>query len=433
MISSQLCVFVFLICCCCRSVWFRGSVFLQMDPFDLTATDDMDMPMNFHQLENRINGLATENLAGIRLNSTFASIHIDGVEYASLMELREELGRPRDLHLFANKMNGKNLALLLDMPLDPIAHQLSLPPAVPIVNETNVPVLLSGDIMRMSRSLDKRVAIIDAIQKWIHHGIDGFYMNGLDKFHDDPLLLENVRMWKKLLGPEKVLIVNNALLDKVNRSLSDSLLSYVDLVVVELDTRRDPQKIAEQIKNNLNSVSVPGTDVHIQWSLSEDSVHPMMVGNDDQISSDFTLASTLFLLMLPGSPCLVYGRQFDVTKHPGLNFDEHQPFGRITDTVRLRAVSPSIYQSKIEKGEKIEPNTSIRFSKNSNVLIVERWYPRRNSFLGISNLGLKESTMDLSDSFYSGEIIIGRAEPTRIYFKETVISSTETVIIKLDK
>lgn len=402
----------------------------------MAENDSSDIPMSFHQLENRIDSLVTDNLAGIRLNSMFASHHIDGQQFTSILELRQELGKPHDFNLFAKKMNGKNLALLLDLPLQPAAHQLSLPPVAPIFNETGTSVLLTGDIMRISRSLDKKMSITDAIQKWLHYGVDGFYMDGLEKFYNDPLLLDNVRVWKKLLGPERVLIVNYTLLENVNRSLAESLLSYVDLVVVELDTRRGAKKTAEQIKASLDSVSVPGTNAYIQWSLSKNASHATSGADDDQSNSDFTLASTLFLLMLPGSPCLSYDTQYDTTRRQdnrAINFGELNHYDRITNAIQLRAISPSIYQSKIEKGEKIEPNTSIKISKSENVLIVERWYPRRNTFVGITNLGPKEISMDLSDSFYSGEIIIGRAEPTRIYFREATISPIETVVIKLDK
>lgn len=414
-----------------------------MNPFDMAETDSLDIPMNFHQLEMRIDSLETENLAGIRLNSTFATYQIDGHEYESIMELREEMGKPHDLHVFAKKLNGKNLALLLDMHLDPLAHQLTVPPVAPIINETatvGTPILFTDDIMRISRSLDnKKISITDAIDKWTRFGIDGFYMAGLDKFHNDPLLLENVRMWKKLLGPEKVLIVDNTLLDKVDPSLVSNLLSYMDLVVVELDPRTGAKRVAEQIKTNLDAVSVPGTNVHIQWTLNRAAINETIYDGSSglNLNKQSTLAATLFMLMLPGSPCLMYDGQYDATRHfdnHAVNFDgDVNHYNRITNAVQLRALSPSIYQNKIEKGEKIEPNTSIKISKSSNVLIVERWYPRRNTFVGITNMEPKEIAMDLSDSFYSGEIIIGRPEPTQIYFKEATIRPRETVIIKLDK
>jgi len=149
--------------------------------------------------------------------------------------------------------------------------------------------------------------------------------------------------------------------------------------------------------------------------------------------------------MLPGSPNLVQGGQYDITatymklnsqnENEGLvvgppPFNQYQ---RITNAIGLRNVSPSIYQNAIKKIDKTESNLLITVSKSTNVVIIERWYPRRNTFVSISNLSEEDVTMDLSELYYSGEIVLGRTKPERIYFEGFTIRPTETIIIKLDK
>lgn len=396
-------------------------------------------------MASHIDHLATDNIAGIRLNSIFATYSIDKDHpIASIFEINNELGKPQDLHYLAKILNEKSLAVVLDLPIDPLAHQLSQPESITTENISSS-IVHTADIMRISRSIDKKSWIMDAIALWVRFGVNGFYLNGLEKFADDPLLLDNVRMWKTFLGPDKVLIVNNAILENVNRSMAEDLFNYIDLVTVELDTMHGAKKVAEQIKYNLDGITSSGAKPFIQWSLKKQE---QKLPPENVETSDYELASTLLMLMLPGSPILTYGTQY---KEPslkeqtyGTNFNEavsafvlapssFNHFRQVTNAIALRNMSPSINQNTIQKGGKTEPNTSTKINKSENVVIVERWYPRRNTFISISNLGDKKVSMDLSDLFYSGEIVIGRAEPERIYFKELSVSPAETIVIKLDK
>lgn len=410
-----------------------------MNPFSLPASQSSS-EYNLRELAGRVDHLYTDNIAGIRLNSIFASVQSGEHYHASLLEINKDLGVPQDVRILSEILDLKNLGLVLDLPINPIAHELSQP--TPQVNETDASIVLPGDIMRISRAAEKRTPIIDAIQYWVNYGVDGFFIEGLEKFYDDPLLLDNLRMWKKILGPQKVLIVSNVILEKVSRSVADDILKYVDLVTVLLDSSSGAQKLAEQIKFNLDSIAAPGTTPFIQWTLSGAFKTTM----SEERSHGYTLASTLLTLMLPGSPSLLYGNQYEATtidqSIANANVDDKSTlvappspnhFQWITNIIAMRSISPSIYQNAIQKGDKVDPNTSIKISKSENILIVERWYPRRNTFVSISNFGETDVSMDLSDLFYSGNIVVGRTVPEPIYFKEFSIKPTETLIIKLDK
>lgn len=206
-----------------------------------------------------------------------------------------------------------------------------------------------------------------------------------------------------------------------------------------------------------------------------------------QHSPNATLAATMMALMLPGTPSILYGDEI------GLG-EAHDPLGDHADTramhhlapmawsteqqftarqtlpwmpaaaasslgpralsanidtlaglVTLRRQSPTLYQSGIvPKGPAAaaettavrppEPlsNTAIRHSKK-DVLIVERWYPRRQSFVSVTNLGAKRVGLDLSALFYGGVVVAGTGSGDRVLFGEFMIGPEETVVVRLDK
>lgn len=69
----------------------------------------------------------------------------------------------------------------------------------------------------------------------------------------------------------------------------------------------------------------------------------------------------------------------------------------------------------------------------SDLLIIERTYPRRNTFVSVTNLGLENLSIDISAFYYAGELAIGPAKGSKIFFDNFKVRSRETVIIKLDK
>jgi len=306
--------------------------------------------------------------------------------------------------------------------------------------------------------------ITNAIKQWANLGVDGFYIKGLENYYDDPYLTENVQLWKKTLGADKILIVSKTLFDRVEPKIVNELIQWIDLVDVYLDISQGSQKVAADIKNVIEGVLEPGDGPYIQWSLSGVSERRVTSG----MSPNATLAGTLMQLMLPGSPSIFYGDEIALQ-------ESHDPFGDhgeskhlhhlstmewntshqftnlitlpwlprgaavsfdhinyVSDMISLRESSPSIYQNVIRKTARPERNTSVKFSRN-DLLILERWYPRRRSFVSITNFSNRKLSLDLSAMFYSGEIVIGSLKGHRVLFSEFEIGPIETVIIRLDK
>lgn len=374
------------------------------------------------------------------------------------MDIDDVLGGKKELKTVIDSLHAKNMSLLLDLPIYPLIRELNEPRNL-VFNSTD-----NHTLSLHSTEEDDEDMITKAIKLWIGLGVDGFYIKGLENYYDDPFLTENVELWKKTVGTNRILMVSKTLFDRVEPKIANELIQWIDLVDVYLDISQGSQKVAEEIKNVIEGVLEPGDGPYIQWSLGGVTERRITSG----MSPNTTLAGTLMQLMLPGSPSIFYGDEIALqesydplgdhgdNKHlhhlSAMEFNTtHQFTSRntlpwlprgaavsfdhmnyIADMISLRESSPSIYQNVIRKTSKPEKNTSVKFSRN-DLLILERWYPRRRSFISITNFSNRKLSLDLSAMFYSGEIVIGKLKGQRVLFTEFEIGPVETVIIRLDK
>ncbi|KZC10081.1 Neutral and basic amino acid transport protein rBAT [Dufourea novaeangliae] len=72
---------------------------------------------------------------------------------------------------------------------------------------------------------------------------------------------------------------------------------------------------------------------------------------------------------------------------------------------------------------------------DDEVIVIERWYPRRNSYVFVANLGNSTQTKDLSFLYYGGHVVVGPTYRLNkdVYFKELTVPPGEAFVIKLDK
>lgn len=391
------------------------------------------------------------------------------------MEVDDVLGGTKELRILADLLHARNMSLVLDLPIYPLLKQLNQQTSLSddFDEQTNISTTatstdeqnLNAAIAKANRvPAEQHDIISDAIRLWLSLGVDGFYIKGLENFADDPCLVENLRLWKSFLDTDQVLIVTSKLIDKVNENVATDILHIVDLVDVYIDVTKGAQNIAAQIKSAIEGPLKPGNGPYIQWSLG--GVNERRISNEFAVN--VSLAATLMELMLPGSPTIFYGDEIALQ-------ESHDPLGEHSDTkhlhhlsamawntvpqftsrdalpwiprggaasfhhmdyvsemIELREKSPSIYQNFIRKMGRSEPNTSVKYSRN-DIVILERSYPRRNTFVAISNFSQKKVFMDLSAMFYSGEIMIGADKGQRVLFSEFEIGPIETIVVRLDK
>lgn len=101
-----------------------------------------------------------------------------------------------------------------------------------------------------------------------------------------------------------------------------------------------------------------------------------------------------------------------------------------------------VLTSSFRKQDIVSSNFAVRSSAD-NLLVLERWYPRRNSIASITNMSPASVTLDLSSMFYSGMRMLyphnnehlsqTSEEYEKIYFKSLHLHPHETLVIRLDK
>lgn len=408
------------------------------------------------------------SIGAIRLNSIFAAKHYPDNfrEIDSLFNVSNDIGTVKDLEYLISVLHEKNISLILDLPLYPIYERLQ-PSTMENLTQNAKDSAAFQEYRRVERSLIDDNQITNVMRYWLSKGVDGFYMKGLENFADDQYLGENLREWKYVLGPDRIMIVNRELFNRVSEELADEMLTVIDLVDVFLDISNGTQLIERQAMDILNSRLGPSElGPWIHWSING-------VDRSGRVASGLTpnasLAALLMELMLPGTPSVFYGdeismqqftdpsKEHDDSKHlfhlPAMSFNDQSTFTNkqtlpwlpksasvsyqhleyVSDAIALRKRTPSIYRNSVNKdGIAAHGNTHIRANKN-DLLIIERTYPRRNTFVTITNFGPENLTIDISALYYSGELVLGPVKRSKVFFKNFKIRSLETVMIRLDK
>jgi glycosidase len=383
------------------------------------------------------------------------------------MNITKELGTPEDLKLLAAELKSKNISLILDLPLYPFYQKLE-PSTMENFTKSASEIRHVGDeYLRSKRNIIDDNGITNVMRFWLNHNVDGFYLKGLENFADDQYLMENIREWKYVLGSDRIMIISEALLERVDDELADEILESVDLVDVYLDISNGTQSIEHKVIKTLKGKLRPRENgPWIHWSLNGIDKRRMAAS----VNQNSSLAGVLMSLMLPGTPSIFYGDELSMgnvndpfnehseTKHlhhlptmpftdQGLKFTasqilpwlpksatfsyEHLQF--IMDACALRKKSPTLFMNAVNKdGTGVHGNTHVRANQN-DLLIIERTYPRRHSIVSITNLGSLNLAVDISAFYYSGQLVLGPAKGTKVFFTNFKIAALETIIVRLDK
>ncbi|GAB0089109.1 4F2 cell-surface antigen heavy chain [Sergentomyia squamirostris] len=441
--------------------WYKGSVFYEIFPASFQDSNG-DGLGDLKGLASRVDYIDSLGVGAVRLNSIFPAKHYPDhfQNVTTLLDIDEILGSARDLSYLSRVLHKRNISLLLDLPIYPLIKHLAT-----IEKNDNVSSSHVNDTELDGVFQNEDDPILTAMRLWLSLGVDGFYVKGLEHYVDDPYFVENIREWKFALGGDRILMVSKIVFDSVDDTVSEKIKDHVDLVDVFVDASNGTKIIAETVQSLLNSQYLaPGFGPWIHWSLGGVEIRRLAQGT----SSNTSLAATLMQLMLPGTPSIFYGDEVALqevydplgehedSKHlhhlstmvwdsdiqftvkeslpwlPRGAFVAFHHFEYVAGMIRLRQISPSIYQNAVIKEKQSVLNTAVRYSKN-DILILERWYPRRHTFTSISNFGTKPLVLDLSAMFYSGEIILGPFKGEKVFFSSIQVKPMETLVIKLDK
>ncbi|XP_076181656.1 alpha-amylase 3 isoform X2 [Ptiloglossa arizonensis] len=397
------------------------------------------------------------------------------------------------LHPFVKTLYNENLAIeqpnktdkavreRRDFTEDPILHEMV--PTTPSSSLQAIREVLSSVSSPLDESQQQALAfnrlnavtenpVTVAIKIWLQRGVDGFYLKGLKHYVDEESFSSSLSHWKSLLGVERILICHmDALKDAKSNAVRNAILKWMDLVDVTLTVASGTKEIKKQVEDVTKGLlfEKPGYP-WVHWSIG--GVDSKRVASSISVKNA-TIAATLLGMMLPGTPSIFYGdeigiRNCDCEDHKdlahvhnlapmywGMNDDLNQKFasvsvttwlpeaakpletslmGTISEMASLRFKTPPIYVKAVLKENQVLANCDIRYA-DDEMIVIERWYPRRNSYVFLANLGNKTLTKDLSFLYYGGHVVVGPTYRLNrdVYFKELIVFPGEAFVIKLDK
>ncbi|XP_014612260.1 PREDICTED: maltase A2-like isoform X1 [Polistes canadensis] len=312
-----------------------------------------------------------------------------------------------------------------------------------------------------------------AIKTWLGRGVDGFYLKGLERYVHENNFPSILRYWKSLLGPRKILICH---VDALNAAMHfdrsrNTILTRIDLIDVALRVSNGTEDIKAQVESITKGILFEKASYPwVHWSIG--GVDFRRIASSINVKNA-SMAVSLLALMLPGTPSIFYGDEKGIIdcecedhqdlehlhnlapmyweKKDGLDDKftsigvtawlpeaskplETSLIGTIAEMTKLRSDTPPIYVKAIAKDNGVIANCDIRYTKDE-IIVIERWYPRRNSYVFVANLGNESKSKDLSSLYYGGHVVVGPANRLKqdVFFKELNVPPGEAFVIKLDK
>lgn len=450
--------------------WYQGGVFYEIFPATFQDSNQ-DGVGDLRGIANRVNYLRDLGVQAVRLNSIFPARgfpeHYDNV--TTFFNIDTHLGTFDDFQDLVAALHGQNISLLLDLPLLPLISKLGSGGGGAVGGVGGAAGSADTESSDNSEVIVEDSLIVKAIKFWTDKfRVDGFYVKGLEHFHNDTFLLSSVRNWKQALGSDRCLLVSRALIDRLHEEVVvTELLRHVDLVDVRLEVERGPQHVAKQIESVIHGPLGVGAAVWPHWSINSVDRNVRLSASH---SANSSIALVLLELMLPGTPNLFYGDEISLgslhDKDEAYKDDRHlhhvptmrynnshftsigtvlpwlptsqiahfEHASLVREAIALRSESPAIYLKQIVRQDRLLQNTNMR-SSQGDLVVVERHYPRRKNYGTFTNFGNTTIKLDLSSIFYSGDIVVGGAfsQNTKIFFSDFQLGSFSTIIVKLDK
>ncbi|XP_050450026.1 neutral and basic amino acid transport protein rBAT-like isoform X2 [Cataglyphis hispanica] len=314
--------------------------------------------------------------------------------------------------------------------------------------------------------------ISEAIKFWQLKGVNGFYLQGLEHYVDEDTFVKSLIYWKSLLYPNNIFICHiKALKNTTSISAKNSILSRINLLDVTLRLTNSTMDIKTQIEQiTKGTLFDKPAYPWIHWSVG--GVYTSRVASTINVKNA-SVAASLLSMMLPGTPSIFYGDEIGIEdcecqdhkdlahvhnlvpmywekkNSPGSSFSslgittwlpearkpmETSLIGTVEEMARLRAETTSIYVKAVLREGQIKANCDVRYVEDE-MIVIERWYPRRNSYVLVANFGNETRKKDLSFLYYGGHVVVGPTYRMNrdVYFKELIVPPGEAFVIKLDK
>ncbi|KYN37379.1 putative maltase D [Trachymyrmex septentrionalis] len=313
--------------------------------------------------------------------------------------------------------------------------------------------------------------VSEAIKIWQQRGVDGFYLKGLEHYVDEDTFVSDLRYWRSLLHPGNIFICHVNALDAATSVARNSILSKIDLIDVTLRLVNSTKNIKAQIESITKGVLFDKPSYPwIHWSVG--SVDTSRVASTMTVKNA-SVAASLLGMMLPGTPSIFYGDEIGIEdcecrdhkdlahvhnlvpmywekkEGSGSSFslsgvtawlpEARKPIetslkNTVTEMAKLRMEATPVYVKAVLRENQSTANCDVRYVEDE-MIVIERWYPRRNSYVFVANFGNETRVKDLSFLYYGGYVVVGPSYRINrnVYFKELTVPPGEAFVIKLDK
>uniref|UniRef100_A0A2A4JZY3 Glycosyl hydrolase family 13 catalytic domain-containing protein n=1 Tax=Heliothis virescens TaxID=7102 RepID=A0A2A4JZY3_HELVI len=435
--------------------WYQGKVFYEVFPASFKDSNH-DGTGDLKGLIKKLDYIQELGASAIRLNYIYQAQKYPDQYFniTSTVEIDRSLGVIKDFRDLINEVHNRNMSLVLDLPV------VSMTNSDALGNYTQA-VLISNETV--TNVVDPTYA---ALKFWASEKVDGFYLKDLENFVDDVTFGRTLQIWKQMIGSNKIFITSEAAYEKAKGDALNVLLSRIDLIDIHLDLNNGISGLKTRIDNVIKGPlwSKPHYP-WVHWNIG--SIH------NERISTKHvnnTLVLTALELVLPGTVSIFYGDEIglaglddvegDFHEHkdvsnivsmsfsnekpdpiilPWISQSNRKPSYHFLDVIKMftkvRLESPTIYLRSIYKEGNNQKNMEIR-ETDENLVVIERWYPRRNTCVFVGNLGSKSITTDLSTMFYGGTVLAGTNTSQIgqvLYFDKITFPPNSAIVLKLEK
>ncbi|KAL4716355.1 hypothetical protein ACJJTC_006717 [Scirpophaga incertulas] len=439
--------------------WYQGKVFYEIFPASFKDSNK-DGIGDIKGLIQKLDYIQNLGVSAVRLNYIFETdnypVQYDNV--SSSMQIARGVGILKDFDDLMIAVHTRNMYLMLDIPVTTLANSF-------IYSNVTIDILLSRNSL-----VSDYDAVSISLAYWAHQQkVDGFYLKNLENFVDDVNFGRTLQFWKHIIGNNRIFMASEKAYEKANGESLNVLLSRTDLIDVHLDLMHGVNGLKERIEK-----VVTGTlwlKAHYPWvhwnigNVGTERVSTKQINN--------TLALSALQFVLPGTVSIFYGDEIGLGGLPSdaieVDFHEHKNIHNLVpmkfagsekennmilpwnsgltippkfhflnvfkNLIDLRLDTPTIYLRAIYKDGNIQRNVDIR-KTDEYLVVLERWYPRRNTCVYLGNFGSKAITTDLSSMFYGGTVVaatnislVGQV----IYLDKVTFEPNSAVILKLEK
>lgn len=438
--------------------WYQGKVFYEIFPASFKDSNN-DGKGDLKGLIKKLDYIQDLGASAIRLNYMFQAHQYPDKYFniTSLVDIDRSVGLLKDFQDLVEEVHKRNMSIILDIPVKSLANPRASS------NFSHALLLANGSLDSYYDETSAAIAFWARAQK-----VDGFYLKNLEAHVDDLNFGRTLQIWKQVIGNGKILMASEKAYKKATGDALNILLSRIDLIDVHLNVHEGNKAL----KNHIDKV-VSGTlwsKPHypwVHWNIG--SINSERISNTHENN---TLALLTLEYILPGTVSIFYGDEIglggipehkvegDFYEHkdvhnlvPMLFSDnslnagmlpwnsksvlepKYQFLAVVKNLSRLRLNTPTIYLRATYKEGHISKNMQIRKTED-DLIVIERWYPRRNTCVFVGNLGNKSITTDLSTMFYGGTVVAGTNSTLIgqiLYFDKVTFEPNSALILKLEK